>query len=543
MDALEAAGFSADELSECTLVPQTLGQMFALEKQSATYKLLDEIVSDVSISEINEASKQLADDLFAASAAVVDFPLRDAYFSTASASEAVIACLASVAFRATFSETCFIACSASSTVARGMSHVSEIAKVAHSEAGWRVVDIPCQRLPRERGTFAHSFVNAKHRPKGVRQLAATWGASRSSALLISARHDAQSQMPLLARAGRTDVRLFRGNYPTESTNWDEALVEGAAFLVDKFLRRKPGVGAEVVAVLGSHSVPVPRRVYRAALIDVVSHHLTLNQTGLVGHESLTHGFRNLKQIFVGRGTPSRRVLIEFLAESGFTVYSMPHGVGEGFCASSSNVHADLHYLPTVESLVRHPGQAFAPQYFDNGFVESREDFWKSPGEGVLLVMTDIPYGGAWPAWSWGVAEYGDALVAIASAPALSEFARLRERPSDPNRIGRFLLQRRGIRLPSTQAHPGKSTLLLGIGYRGSLLLEATAHGRRSGAVVGRLCSSPQQRMPKASSVIPSISATDLQQLDDVSALKLHQDGAFWGERHPLHLKPLGSLLL
>ena len=538
LHALEGAGFSRYELSSSTLVPQTLGQMFALQDLDVSYELLDELVPDVSISDIDAATRRLAVNLFDTSTEIVDFPLRDAYFSSASASETVISCLASAAFDATFSETSFVACSASSTVARNMSHASRIARAAHREAGWRIIDIPCQRLWREREPSQHTFENTTHRRETARQFLHGRRPFRHSTFLVSSKYDALSQRTLLTRYGMRDVRFIQANYPTESTSWNGQFVEAAASLVDAFLFRNSRFREGTVETIGSTRLYISGAIYREALTDVVAHHLVLNQIGLVGNAALIKKVGSAKEILVGRGTPSRRVLIEFLAESGLKVRSVPHGVGEGFFPSSRAVDADIHYLPTVESLVRDPGQEFAPQYFDGQYLNLCKDTPLPPRRGVQLAMTDVPYGGSWPAWSWGVAEYGDALVALASLPPLTDSVRLRERPSDPNRIGQFLAHRRGVRISTSEAPPNESALLIGIGYRGSLLLEAAARGQACATVVGRLRSSRELDSLRYSSAIPSISVDQIQQMDERSRLDLSLVDAFWGENHPLKFKPL-----
>lgn len=480
---LEEGGFSSREISRRAIVPQTLAHVFALTESGRSYVLLDEVVTDISIRDLSKSSHAVAKAVSHLLSRLPNINVRPSQQTQMAAGEALVSSLAAARVDRTPRPT-YVTCRRSSTVGRGMAHSSRIARAIFAAADWDIRELQCgavetpsiRKIARRalRYGFDRAFVSGS---SSVPTLAVASGAA-----LISGGSDGAEQRKLLERHRQRLGVTLSLKLPAESVVDSDPLVASAMHalrnLNNEDLRACLN-GAQQLTELSAAAC-------RALAEDVMIHHLLITAAVEGMAAQLERALTKSDRVFVGRGTPFLRALAEDLGCRRGSVFSVPHGLVETNLTAASGIAGNVYLLPYRPEDSDYPAPARSTPIVDDLFAASSHEAWAVRSSGTLMVMNDVPFGGSWPTWSWGLAEFGSALGAVrTSLVKAREPALLREKPSDPKGLGALVSKRYGIDVHMTERQPADFARLVGISSSSSLLVEAAFRGRRSICAWGR----------------------------------------------------------
>ena len=462
------------------LIPQSLGVMYQLSRAEVPFALLDEVVTEISTADIYSSAQELAHAASELLAELTGATPSVSQQAVMAAKEAIVTSIAAAALDSGPSNT-FYCCSRTSTVGRGMLHASRISHAIFEDAGWRMHQSRC-RLESDRNRWPLAFLNRVRRSTSVarRPRVSVRQAHSSDVVLISTGSDLDRQERMLAQHLRQPISIIDLRMPDESVESTHPYVDSArqevARLSDETIRGHLGA----IGIM-----PLSTRAGRALLEDLAAHMLVVSDLTAQSLVGLEPYISPSSHVLIGRGTHARRTLAENLYMENVRTASLPHGVGEIQAICPRNLDANVFYLPYA--MDEPVGQLDASaRFYDDNFLASVAESWSFDASGHLLVMSDVPIGGSWPTWSWGVPEYGRALSAVEKTfSARKSPLFMRERPSDPNSLGLWTAQRYAVPVERTQRPPKAFAHLIGIGYSGSLLIEAAFAGRTCTSVIGR----------------------------------------------------------
>ena len=483
MQRLAEAGFSSSEIARRTIVPQTLAHVFALTESSRHFVLLDEIATDVSIRDLSESSRALAEAVSHLLSRQSNIDVRPSQQTHMAAGEALLSSLAAARVDRTPHPT-YVTCRMSSTVGRGMAHSSRIARAIFADADWDIRELQCGTVetPSIRAIARRAVRYGLDRAFVSRGSSVPTLAVASGAALISGGSDGAEQRKLLERHRQQLGVTLSLKLPAESVVDSDPLVAYAMYalrnLNDEDLRACLN-GAQQLTKLSSAAC-------RALAEDVMIHHLRITAAVEGMAARLERALAKSDRVFVGRGTPFLRALAEDLGCRRRSVFSVPHGLVETNLTAASGIAGNVYLLPYRPENADYPAPARSTPIVDDLFAASSDAAWAVRSSGTLMVMNDVPFGGSWPTWAWGLAEFGSALGAVrTSLLKAREPAFLREKPSDPKGLGALVAKRYGIDVHMTERQPADFARLVGISSSSSLLVEAAFHGRRSICAWGR----------------------------------------------------------
>ena len=503
---LAEAGFSTSEIVRRTIVPQTLAHVYALTESSRHFVLLDEIVTDVSIRDLSVSSRAVATALSRLLSRLPNIEIRPSQQTHMAAGEALLSSLAATRVGRTPQPT-YVTCRASSTVGRGMKHSSRIARTIFADADWDINELPCgtERAPSIRSTTRSALRYTIDRVHISDRSSIRTVQPASGAAIISGGPDGTQQRKLLERHHEPLGVALSLKLPGESVVSSDPKVGKAAYalreLSDEDLRACLN-DAQQLTELSSVAC-------RALAEDVLTHYLLISEATADTTDKLERALVKSDRVFVGRGTPFLRAVAENLGHRHGSVFSVPHGLVETNLTGASGIAGNVYLLPYRPEDGDYSASAHSMPIVDDLYAASSDEAWAVRSSGTLIVMNDIPFGGSWPTWSWGLAEFGSALGAVrASLPKAREPALLREKPSDPKGLGALVAKRYGIDVHLTERRPADFARLVGISSSNSLLVEAAFRARRAICAWGRCANNLEPTSPEIAGYLVSASIGD-----------------------------------